>query len=100
MGKKSLRDYQPTEAQVLMRQEIGGAPKSLATVFEGMGFEPAEQKPEAGLSRWGQQEQRAKQIAFDIIDQHELVLSLKQWQVVQSMMEQAVMHGVQLELDS
>lgn len=97
MAKK--KGYKPSIPQNLMRDDIVRNTHSLAQVFEGMGFdEPVEQ--EAELSRWGQQERRAKQIAFDIIDQHELVLSLKQWQVVQTMMEQAVMQGVQLELDS
>ena len=101
-GKRTGKAYQPTEPQVIMRAEMEREPKSLATVFEGMGFEEAvhnDHKPEAGLSTWGQQEQRARQIAFDIIDQHELVLSLRQWQTVQNMMELAVMHGVQLQKD-
>lgn len=52
------------------------------------------------LSRYGQQERRATEIVHDIINEYDLVLSLKQWQTVQIMMERAVMTGVQLELDS
>lgn len=101
MGKKSIKDYKPTIPQNIMREDMERGARSLAEVF-GEVFDDATppSEPQAELSRWGQQQRRATQIVYDIIDQHELVLSLRQWQVVQAMMEQAVMQGVQLELDS
>lgn len=97
-SKRSLKDYKPTIPQTIMREDMERSTRSLAEVFdEVVGPQEA---PASELSRFGQQQRRATQIALDIIDQHELVLSLKQWQVVQAMMEQAVMQGVQLELDS
>jgi hypothetical protein len=55
--------------------------------------------PSTEISRYGEQQRRAHDLVLDIIDQYTLVLSLSQWQVVQNMMEQAVMTGVQLEQD-
>ena len=49
------------------------------------------------ISKYAGQQRRAKELVYDIIEQYELTLSLKQWQVVQNMMEQAVMTGVNLE---
>lgn len=97
-GKRTGKAYQPTQPQILMREEM----TTLGDVFdEEIGIEPASPiGGDSALSRWGQQEARAKQIALDIIDQYELQLSLKQWHIVTQMVEQAVMQGVQLELDS
>lgn len=100
-GKRTGKAYQPTIPQNIMRDDILGTP-TLGDVFdEEIGIEPASPiGGDSALSRWGQQEARAKQIALDIIDQYELQLSLKQWHIVTQMVEQAVMQGVQLELDS
>lgn len=98
MGKKSLKDYKPTIPQNIMREDMERSTRSLAEVFDEV--VGPEEPMGSQLSRFGQQQRRATQIVYDIIDQHELVLSLRQWQVVQAMMEQAVMQGVQLELDS
>lgn len=102
-----------TPAQVIMRDDIIGSvvdghdsqgnsypePEPLGFILDSELFGERPQKPVGTLSRYGQQQARAKQIALDIIDQYELVLSLKQWQVVQNMVEQGIMTGVQLELD-
>lgn len=126
MGKKSKPRYQPDTPQTIMRREMT-APKKLRTLADRDRAIEAEREtkkrdrlyeadprplgtvldevvgPEQELasviSRYGQQQRRAKDIVYDIINEHELVLSLKQWQTVQSMMEQAVMTGVQLEID-
>lgn len=93
--KRSLRDYKPSIPQNIMRSDMDTQTKSLADVFgEVVG---PEEEMASELSRYGQQQRRAHELALDIIDQHELVLSLKQWQIVQAMVEQGIMTGVELE---
>jgi len=105
MGKKggeSLRDYPvgrkgytPPIPQTIMREEMTAETQSLAQVFEGMGFdEPVAEENE--LSLYGRIQSQAPQLVYDIINQHELQLSLAQWQVVQTMMEKALLTGVDL----
>jgi hypothetical protein len=92
---KSLRDYKPTIPQNLMREDIVRQTQSLAQVFEGMGFdEPVQSENE--LSLYGRIQSQAPQLVYDIINEHELTLSLAQWQVVQVMMEKALLTGVDL----
>jgi len=84
-------------AQSMMRDEM-----ALGKVMDGlMGPRTVQaiRGDDSTPGRYAAQQRRARELALDIIDEHQLVLSLGQWQVVQNMMEQAIMTGVQLEQD-
>lgn len=121
--RKGGAHHVPPSAQVIMRREMeeskklrtrgeverdmqtdptsfysqDHSPMKLGAVLDEVIGQPDE--PASTISRYGQQQRRAKDLALDIIDQYELQLSLKQWAVVQSMVEQGIMTGVQLEID-
>lgn len=86
---------QPTEAQRIMRQEMTD-PISLGAVLDGVvgrAIQATDDDSTIGLSQYGEFYQRVPELAHDIINQHELSLSLKQWQVVQRMVEQGITVG-------
>lgn len=81
--------YAPTPAQVIMRHEM----TTLGDVFdEVVGVETS---PEAELSADGQIEAQIKDIAIEIIEYGpKLQLSLREWHIVQSLIETGIKRGV------
>ena len=73
------RNYKPSAAQEIMREEMNLA-KVLESVIGVVSVDP-----------------RVQDLALDIIHGHpDLVLSLKQWQTVQTMVEAGIHRGVAL----
>lgn len=94
MSKRAKNQgYRETPAQETMRKEILGEPMKLAQVFgEFLGPQFAEEG-ESTVSAYGEFNRRVPEIAYQVINQHELQLSLSQWRVVQSMVEAGIRRG-------
>ena len=78
-----LANYTETPAQEIMRHEM-----SLGQVLDEV-VGPQESQ----LSEYGEFDRKVPNLALDIIAQHDLVLSLKQWHTVQAMIEQGIRIG-------
>jgi hypothetical protein len=79
--------YQPTPAQVIMRHEI----TSLVPLFD----------EEIGVADPGETEQEVSGLALDIINAGPtLELSLKQWHIVQGLVEHGLRAGIQVGRDA
>jgi hypothetical protein len=105
---KTTRRYSPldemlTPAQKTMRKEmtegkgkmtlddVFDKPVTLGAVFDEMLGGPVE--PSAALQRYATFNRSVPNIALSIIDGYDLVLSLKQWQQVQAMVEDGIREG-------
>lgn len=96
--------YSP--AQEVMRREMLEDPRSLQ-VSDGALTEPAKlrsvlddvlgpqyaEEGDSTISVYGAFQRRVPELAYEVINQHELQLSLSQWQVVQSMVEAGIRRG-------
>jgi len=86
IGSTGQADYRPTPAQETMREEM-----SIAQVFDET-FGPSN---DSELSLDGYLDRQVNTVALDVISQFDLVLGLKQWQVVQNMVEHGIRRGLQ-----
>ena len=97
--KRRDREYVFTPAQELMRADIervNNEPKSIGQVFDEtmdrVGINP-EAKSDSTISQYGAFQRDVPGLALTIIDNHDLVLTMKQWAVVQSMVEEGIRVG-------
>lgn len=83
---QSLRDvgrnYAETKAQVNMREDMQSY------------RDPEFDEKDSDLSAEGKIDARIPELAFEIINQYELTLSLAQWKVVQQMVESGIRTGL------
>lgn len=96
--RKVRKPAKLTKAQRVMRKEMEAGPEgklhgrakgvmSLGDVFDEV------VGPEQTLE--GELAARVPMLALEVIDKHDLVLSLGQWQTVQTMVEQGVLAGIE-----
>ena len=86
----------PDRNSNIMRDDMERSTRSLAEVFDDVVGPESEIRFGNEESLYGRIQAQAPELVYDIINRHELVLSLAQWQVVQTMMQEALMAGVDL----
>ena len=110
-GKAEARregGYTYSPAQKIMREDMEQGTVTLGSVFdEELGvmansIDTAERPvgEETELSSYGEFIRSVPNLALDIIHDRDLVLSLKQWHVVQMMVQEGIRRGYQLGSDA